>query len=262
MVTYNWSFNNPSFEAYALGEDLHTPWAGHKRFSYDLIKTFKPVRIVELGTAKGTSLFSFAQSIKDGGFIDSKVFAIDTWQGDKHTGIYGDDVYLFVANEIKEHYTNVRIELIRDTFDNALNFFEDNSIDLLHIDGLHTYEAVKHDFFSWLPKVKQDGIILMHDIHEFNDDFGVHLLWAELKKQYSTLEFEHSHGLGILFLENTKFNLVESQFIEMKNYYHNINYEELKLTLDATQAPIRELGYIKASRFFRYKEFIKKCLHI
>ncbi|MEK3759472.1 class I SAM-dependent methyltransferase [Paenibacillus sp. FSL P4-0338] len=88
--------------------------------------------------------------------------------------------------------------LLRMTFDEAVGTFEDNSIDLLHIDGLHTYEAIKHDYECWLPKLADNSVVLFHDITVRMDDFGVYQLWEELQEIHPAAQFEHSHGLGIL----------------------------------------------------------------
>jgi predicted O-methyltransferase YrrM len=45
----------------------------------------------------------------------------------------------------------------------AAEQFADNSVDFVFIDADHTYESVKKDIVSWLPKVKPSGIISGHD---------------------------------------------------------------------------------------------------
>ncbi len=86
------------------------------------------------------------------------------------------------------------------TFKDAASDFSESSIDLLHIDGFHTYESVKEDFETWIPKMKNDGIVLMHDIFVRRETFGVYKLWKEIKSVYKSLEFTNSHGLGVLFI--------------------------------------------------------------
>lgn len=175
----------------------YAPWSGHRRFAYDLVRFMKPRCLVELGTLTGTSFFSFCEGVKDGG-LATKCFAVDTWKGDPHTGEYGEYVFQHVSDYANQHFAEMAT-LIRSTFDEALDEFADESIDLLHIDGYHTYDAVSHDYSSWLPKLAPNGVILFHDIAMTTPDFGVYRLWAELKSVFPYIEFDHSYGLGVLF---------------------------------------------------------------
>ena len=164
-----------------------------------LIKLMKPRTYVELGTHYGASLIGAATASKSFN-IPMKLYAVDSWEGDQHAGIYeGEPIYSQLKDYVSQRFQNV--ELVRSYFDDANARFATNSIDILHIDGLHTYDAVKHDFVSWLPKMAPDGVILFHDTCVFERGFGVHQLWDELKDRFTTLSFGHSFGLGVVFLD-------------------------------------------------------------
>ena len=176
-------------------------WVGHLPFAAWIIQEVSPKIFAELGTHTGNSYFSFCQSVAEAG-ISTKCFAVDTWQGDEHAGQYSNEVFVQVNAYHQEHYAGFS-RLLRMTFDDAVTYFADESIELLHIDGFHTYEAVRHDFETWLPKLASGAVVMFHDTNVRERNFGVWKLWEELQERYpNNLEFLHSHGLGVLQLNN------------------------------------------------------------
>lgn len=173
-------------------------WHRHMPFAFAIVQMLHPDVLVELGTHKGDSYSAFCQGVTSQK-LPTKCFAVDTWQGDSQAGYYDDDVYAELLAWHEPRFARFS-SLLRMTFDDALSYFDDGSVDLLHIDGLHTYEAVKHDYMSWLPKMSRRGVILFHDTNVRRDDFGVWKLWAELRDQYPAFEFPFSFGLGVLLV--------------------------------------------------------------
>lgn len=173
----------------------NSAWIEHAPFGFWLVEALRPRTIVELGVHHGFSYFALCQAVQRLQ-LAARCFAVDSWHGDENAGFYGEEVYdaVYRHNRRYDHFSR----LIRSDFADACDQFPDGSIDLLHIDGCHAYEAVCRDFETWLPKLSPRGVVLFHDTAEYENGFGVYLLWAELRERYPHFEFAHGHGLGVL----------------------------------------------------------------
>jgi len=195
----DWVVSDPRYDADQLNPKLKFAyWEGHRDFAYDLLQFVRPERLVELGSQYGCSLFSFCQAVRDFK-LNTEINAVDMWSGDIGAEITGEEVYALVQKTAATYYPEVNLHLFQMCFDDARPNFADNSIDILHIDGGHTFEDVEHDFTTWLPKLKENGIVLFHDVYSPIDQ-GSCDHWEKTKKEYDCyFDFTHSCGLGILF---------------------------------------------------------------
>jgi hypothetical protein len=266
----------------------YSAWIEHIPFAFFLIEILHPKIFVELGVHTGNSYNAFCQSVKSLQ-TNTKCYGVDTWQGDEHAGFYDKSVYDNLQ-VYQQHEYSAFSTLIKSTFDEALECFSEGSVDLLHIDGFHTYEAVKHDFDNWLPKMSEQGVIIFHDTNVHANGFGVWKLWQEISPNYLSMEFKNCHGLGILVIgKKTEHDFIE--FVKEENNYSSyifqilgnslsqqldlkqsikdlksqqndqIKLESINSELMAKNESINsELKWIKNSKWWKFRSIVKKII--
>lgn len=126
-------------------------------YSLAVYRCPSPARIVELGSYKGRSAAYASVEIANSK-KEIKFDCIDIWQPNL---MYDDlDFAAFKQNmsPVENYYNAIKMDTTQ-----ASTQYTDNSLDFVFIDADHSYEAVKHDIQTWLPKVKANGMIGGHD---------------------------------------------------------------------------------------------------
>lgn len=154
--------------------------------------------ILEIGTARGGTLWALCQ-------IASKKANIISL--DMPGGQYGAMDYIegkedlerlkdFASPEQKMHI--IRQNSHSDsTFRKVKKILNQSKLDLLFIDGDHTYSGVKADWEMYSPLVREAGFIVFHDILDQDELYPgckVDEFWKELKNQNETWEFIDPNG--------------------------------------------------------------------
>lgn len=117
---------------------------------------------VEIGVLKAESSFLILENCPN----VTRYIGIDPYKGymDVDHEKTGDDMMNFMktANTNVEKFKG-RFEFIIESSDDAAAKIEDNSLNFILIDGLHTKEQVKKDLTNYYPKLKDGGLIWVHD---------------------------------------------------------------------------------------------------
>ncbi|TCP68372.1 class I SAM-dependent methyltransferase [Baia soyae] len=168
-------------------QQIPTAWRGHESFAMWLVQRLQPQVIVDLGVDSGFSTFSLATP-KIG-----TVYGVDHFEGDGHAGYRNTyDFVVSIKDLLKNNYGIDNIQLIKGDFLEVSKTWT-QPIDILHLDGFHSYDSTKADFLHWLPHLQENGVMLMHDVISFPSVKQVYDE-ANLYRCY----FSHSAGLGVL----------------------------------------------------------------
>jgi len=148
----------------------HQPEFGEDWFTYpglyqEMVKRFPSgSKFVEIGSWKGkSSAFMAVEIANSGKQID--FYCIDTFEGSvEHQNNpelpYLYDIFKNNMKPVEGYYQDIRMPSME-----AVQKFENETLDFVFIDGSHEYEDIKDDIQSWLPKVKRGGVLAGHDYY-------------------------------------------------------------------------------------------------
>lgn len=117
--------------------------------------------IVEIGSWKGKSTVYLAKGSEAGNNV--KVYAIDPHQGsrDHQDNKISNTFGIFKQNLEKANVDNIVKPIVKTSQEASKGW--QLPVELLWIDGNHSYEMVKLDFDLWSPHLVKGGIIAFHD---------------------------------------------------------------------------------------------------
>jgi len=187
----------------------------HIPFAFWIIEASQPKVFVELGADYGASYFAHCQAVDKLG-LDTQCYAIDTWMSGDATAGQENGAFEKVNAYNESQYSGFS-HLLRSNFDDAARNFADGTIDLLHINGLHTSGFALRDFEIWLPKLSEHGIVLLHGTNSRERNFGTFKLFEQLQTRYPTFEFSFGQGLGLIAAGNEQNEMIQLLLDAHKN---------------------------------------------
>ena len=209
-------------DATSLSEETHGQRLEFYRgpLLYSLISYLKPKKILEFGTGGGYSTLCMAKALHDHD-IDSHIYTIDRVGNDEKI-----DRFFKLPNDIspqKKKISNNEIwKLIaKDSWINkittipgysgiAMDEIKVNNFDFCYIDGVHTYDGTKHDFFSFLNIASKKFSILFDDYID-RDFYGVKQFVDNEVKPYfdlALIDADPEHNLRHFLKESCDYGMI------------------------------------------------------
>ncbi len=171
-------------------------WAVHVPFAMTLVDLLRPRVIVEVGTSDGVSYCAFCQSVRELR-LDARCYGIGNAKLGRGDGAKPEVVFSDWKKAHDDLYAGFSL-LLPDLTSDGTDLFDQDSIDLLHLNGNLSYESARAEFAAWLPKLSSKSVVLLTETNLHQGMPGMTRFWAELKRDYPHFEFGHGRGLGVV----------------------------------------------------------------
>ena len=184
VLGLRFQFRPETVAAFALSHDLikllQVPSELH-RFA-KIVAALRPEKVMEIGTFQGGSLCVLCRLSSP----TADIISVDLPGGGFGGGDSATRSLLF--RSFCTYFQAMHLIRGDSHSDEVLTKVKSitQSLDILFIDGDHTYEGVKRDFFAYSPLVRAGGVVVLHDIVEHPKDSGCEVaqFWNEIKQQY------------------------------------------------------------------------------
>ncbi|MEO8662678.1 MAG: class I SAM-dependent methyltransferase [Bryobacteraceae bacterium] len=181
-----------------------------------LVAAARPETIVEIGTSRGGTLFMLCRLAPASATIVS-VDMPGAGFGEAYTNDHVQLFKLFPRAGQTLHILSADSHSV-ETVAKVREALGGRPIDLLFIDGDHSYEGVRKDFEMYAPLVRPEGLIAFHDIADSTKfpDCVVKRYWDDIKSDYRHREIiEDSKqgwaGIGVLWKDSSESKTVASK---------------------------------------------------
>lgn len=167
----------------------------HQEILIELVNEHKYQRVAEVGVDAGTTsklVLQHCPSI-------TRYYMVDPWVP-YTTGTAGcflersperwDEVYQMACDNVKGFS---QVHVMRTPSLEAAKQFDLCSLDLVFIDGDHSYEAVMADIAAWQPLVRPGGVLAGHD-------YGTFGVTQAVRECFPNGEFTTTHPRGSTWL--------------------------------------------------------------
>lgn len=164
------------------------------------VRKLNPQAVLEIGTHRGGTLYLWTRLAQPGAILVS----IDL-PGGKFGGGYSPfriPIYRRFARDGQKLHLLRADSHASSTLTDTKQLLAGHPIDLLFIDGDHTYEGVKKDWEMYSPLVRLGGLIVFHDVAGNYAETHVKAFWDTIKVSYPHKEYiAHpggQFGIGVL----------------------------------------------------------------
>ncbi len=168
------------------------------------MRALKPDVCVEIGSARGKSACFIGLALRENGL--GRLYAIDPHCPTAWNDTASVETYETMRRNLRQLGLEPYVEIIRSRSDAATREWSE-PIDLLFIDGDHSYEAVRQDWLAFSPFVRPFGVVLFHDTlwdlrpdpARHRADMGVPRLVEELRRDgYPVITLAKDYGLSVV----------------------------------------------------------------